>query len=272
MPPSQDVTGFSSILDARVRAATEDADSGAPLPSLTRLEAALEHARGVSHTQSYVPVEALARAYGDERSMLNDSELRLYRSDLETVAGELGLSPDMTVEDLNRCRRDFALTNHPDRVPAGHREAATRRMTIANALVDRGRERQKKPFSWSRWLNRHFCGPVGTYNLTQIPLPGLAGRQCVCAITQGIGGSAAVRVEVRVGMWDPEAMALLHQRRELIRAWLDEQAPYAASDQKHLDADTPERAYWHHGYQAALTDILEMLSGERIFDSADTPR
>jgi hypothetical protein len=73
-------------------------------------------------------------------------------------------------------------------------------------------------------------------------------------------------------MWNPEAMAVLHQRRELIRAWLDDQAPYAAADQKHLDADTPERAYWHYGYQAALTDILEMLSSERISDSADTPR
>jgi hypothetical protein len=151
MPRPQDANGFSSILDARVRAATEDADSGAPLPSFTRLEAALEHARGVSHPQSYVPVEALARAYGDDRSMLSETELRLYRSDIETVAGELGLSADMTVDDLNRCRRDFALTNHPDRVPAGHREAATRRMTIANTLVDQAvKDKRNQPLGAAR--------------------------------------------------------------------------------------------------------------------------
>jgi hypothetical protein len=52
----------------------------------------------------------------------------------------------------------------------------------------------------------------------------------------------------------------LQRRRDGIRDWLDEEAPYTAADQRHLDSDTPERAYWHHGYQAALTDVLEMLT------------
>lgn len=55
-------------------------------------------------------------------------------------------------------------------------------------------------------------------------------------------------------------IALLRRRRDDILGWLDDEAPYTASDQKHLDADTPERAYWHFGYQAALTDIIELLS------------
>lgn len=55
---------------------------------------------------------------------------------------------------------------------------------------------------------------------------------------------------------------MLRQRRDNIREWLEEEAPYTDVDQRHLDAHTPERAYWHHGYQAALTDILAMLVPE----------
>jgi hypothetical protein len=63
-------------------------------------------------------------------------------------------------------------------------------------------------------------------------------------------------------------MALLLSRRDNIRQWLEMEAPYADFDQKHLDADSPERAYWHHGYQAALTDVLHLL---RRADKSGTP-
>jgi hypothetical protein len=67
-------------------------------------------------------------------------------------------------------------------------------------------------------------------------------------------------------------LSLLLQRRDSIREWLDEEAPYTAVDQKHLDAHAPERAYWHHGYQAALSDIMAMLAAEGgRSDSADIP-
>ena len=55
-------------------------------------------------------------------------------------------------------------------------------------------------------------------------------------------------------------MALLQRRREAIRELLDDEAPYTESDQRHLDPHTPERAYWHHGYQAALGDVIALLS------------
>jgi hypothetical protein len=61
-------------------------------------------------------------------------------------------------------------------------------------------------------------------------------------------------------MSESNPFSLLRRRRDSIRDWLDDEAPYTAHDQRHLDQDTPERAYWHHGYQAALTDVLEMLS------------
>lgn len=63
-------------------------------------------------------------------------------------------------------------------------------------------------------------------------------------------------------MQDKSQTAVLRQRRDNIREWLDEEAPYTEVDQRHLDAHTPERAYWHHGYQAALTDIMAMLALE----------
>jgi hypothetical protein len=72
-------------------------------------------------------------------------------------------------------------------------------------------------------------------------------------------------------MSDTISMSLLEQRRDSLRAWLDDQAPYTVLDQKHLDANTPERAYWHHGYQAALNDIIELLCpGPRTSGSAGT--
>ncbi|HVY43929.1 MAG TPA: hypothetical protein VG966_12915 [Hyphomicrobiaceae bacterium] len=67
-------------------------------------------------------------------------------------------------------------------------------------------------------------------------------------------------------------ISLLKRRRDDIREWLDLEAPFTQVDQKHLDADTPERAYWHHGYQAALADIINLLVTEsRRSDSGDTP-
>lgn len=38
--------------------------------------------------------------------------------------------------------------------------------------------------------------------------------------------------------------------------WLNENAPYAQTDQRHLDEGTVERAYWHYGYAMALADVL----------------
>jgi hypothetical protein len=73
-------------------------------------------------------------------------------------------------------------------------------------------------------------------------------------------------------MADPSNISLLERRRNILRQWLDDEAPYTAVDQKHLDADTPERAYWHHGYQAALGDIIDLLiTGDQRSGTADTP-
>jgi hypothetical protein len=70
-----------------------------------------------------------------------------------------------------------------------------------------------------------------------------------------------------------EKIALIERRRDGIREWLDDESPYTDADQKHLETDSPERAYWHHGYQAALSDILDLLTpAGRISGSADIPK
>lgn len=65
--------------------------------------------------------------------------------------------------------------------------------------------------------------------------------------------------------------ALIEQRRNGIRNWLEETAPYIGADQKHLDAATPEQAYWHFGYERALTDVLALLQPSAAHDNTDIP-
>ena len=52
------------------------------------------------------------------------------------IAAELGLAPTLSIADLKHIRRTFAMRNHPDRLHASMRWEATRRMTIANTLID----------------------------------------------------------------------------------------------------------------------------------------
>lgn len=57
-------------------------------------------------------------------------------ADPQAVAAELRITAKMTLADLRRLRREFALANHPDRAGSAERENATRRMMIANMLID----------------------------------------------------------------------------------------------------------------------------------------
>lgn len=55
-------------------------------------------------------------------------------------------------------------------------------------------------------------------------------------------------------------IALLAERRDRIREWLSQQPENTDVEQKHLDCGSSERAYWHHGYQAAINDVLKLLN------------
>jgi hypothetical protein len=67
---------------------------------------------------------------------------------------------------------------------------------------------------------------------------------------------------------DNKIAAQLSTRRAKLRRWLADEAPYISADQKHLNANTPEQAYWHHGYQAALSDVLRLTG----YDLSQTGR
>ncbi|KAA3634062.1 MAG: hypothetical protein DWP97_07815 [Calditrichaeota bacterium] len=52
------------------------------------------------------------------------------------------------------------------------------------------------------------------------------------------------------------------KRSFAIQNWLQQNHPECKIEQAHLDKDTPERAYWHYGYNAALKDIISLFEKE----------
>ena len=59
----------------------------------------------------------------------------------ELVLHELGPTEHLTADELNRLRRLYMWRNHPDRRGDAQRESATRRVAIANMLIDRAEAR-----------------------------------------------------------------------------------------------------------------------------------
>lgn len=53
-------------------------------------------------------------------------------------------------------------------------------------------------------------------------------------------------------------MMKIAERAETIREWIADECPMILADQKHLDANSEQRAYWHYGYLAALQDVLKI--------------
>lgn len=62
------------------------------------------------------------------------------------------------------------------------------------------------------------------------------------------------------GMLTRSKLSKLAQQRTAMQRWLLNTAPYTAAEQRHLSSGSPEQAYWHHGYQAALSDVLAMAA------------
>jgi hypothetical protein len=135
---------FASLLDARARA-TAGSEPGASYPRragpVYAVGGGLEGSPG--SCESLDATDALARLYADEGA--HAATPPSPACDREAIAGELGLAPVLGARDLERIRREFALANHPDRAAPAARDLATRRMTIANMLIDqalRDRKRQ----------------------------------------------------------------------------------------------------------------------------------
>lgn len=125
-------SSFTKVLEAALRARTDDIDpprdghqQRAPDP---QVQQAIDD---LLSSPAFVPVGKLAQIYSEERA--GQAPPDLYRF----LADELHLSPDLTVDELRKLRREFAVSNHPDRVDPAERQRATRRMSLVNVLIDK---------------------------------------------------------------------------------------------------------------------------------------
>lgn len=64
-------------------------------------------------------------------------------------------------------------------------------------------------------------------------------------------------------MSDGKIEDLLVDRRDAIRQWLRTETARPEIEQAHLDTGSREQAYWSHGYQSALSDVINILSDGR---------
>lgn len=60
-----------------------------------------------------------------------------------------------------------------------------------------------------------------------------------------------------------DKMRALEKRRDDLADWLEESAPEMVEEQRHLDAGTEARAYWHYGYLLAIKDVLRFMGGDQ---------
>jgi hypothetical protein len=156
-PSRRERDEFLKALDEARRASMTDGDApdadapeehASPEPQRSsELLRAIDRMAGV--LKSYISAGLLARLYTDGTSRsTHDAEPEPEpqpepppapappKSEHDAVVDELHLTPNLSSDDLARIRREFAKVNHPDRVLPPQRDEATRRMTIANSLID----------------------------------------------------------------------------------------------------------------------------------------
>ena len=151
---ARDRDEFLRALEEARRAAQrdeEEAESARPAsgpPMSSEFLRVIDHMAG--KVRSYVSTHLLSRLYAENAvrsAPANDpqppSPPPPPKSDHDTVMEELHLTSGLTATDLVRLRRRYAKSNHPDMVPSPAREAATRRMTIANCIIDEALRRKK---------------------------------------------------------------------------------------------------------------------------------
>jgi hypothetical protein len=131
---------FAQVLDSVLRTAGVNDGDHSLLRARTRRDAATRvEPMGAPHRGR--PSSASLDSYREHRAV-HRTPRTMKPSDPQSVAAELAIATHMTLADLARLRRTFARANHPDRVTAPERENATRRMMIANMLIDREMKRR----------------------------------------------------------------------------------------------------------------------------------
>lgn len=138
-------SSFDTLIDDLF--AQEEELGGAARParklSINSLEAAWELAASKRTSVSSHAAQPNRKNYGDDSSDLAPDAFL----DPNKILLELGLTSKVLEADITLLRREFALRNHPDRVPPELRPLATQRMMIANDLMDRYVSRLSKSSS-----------------------------------------------------------------------------------------------------------------------------
>ena len=102
--------------------------------SIDTLEAAWElaadHYAPTSNDRVDVDLQHIPPTYGARE------DLSVALLDPSKIVSELGLQPGASDADRTALKREFALRNHPDRVPEELRDLANQRMMVANDLID----------------------------------------------------------------------------------------------------------------------------------------
>lgn len=127
---------FSDVLDDVSRAAGVDIDfepkrARPRSVRASRLDKISEIAREIRMSA----LSSLLESYLEHHRERKVQRVR-RTADPQAVAAELAITEQMTSAELARLRRRFALANHPDRVAREERDVATRRMMVANMLID----------------------------------------------------------------------------------------------------------------------------------------
>ena len=135
-------TDFASLLDQAIAAAEQEQHAPSSHPAMPY--SMLRNSGDTGATEAAAAAEYLFAAAGDfsvvpDLSVLTAPELP--STDPADIAAELHLTSRESSASLDRIRREFAFSNHPDRVADGVRARAIVRMQIANRLIDDAKQR-----------------------------------------------------------------------------------------------------------------------------------
>lgn len=61
-----------------------------------------------------------------------------------------------------------------------------------------------------------------------------------------------------------EMLLTLQSRAGVATRELRQLSRGGCAEHRHLDADTTEQAYWHHGYYSAVVDVMRLLGRDPI--------
>jgi hypothetical protein len=111
-------------------AANDDSANALSVPARIAL-AAVDTICAANRHQRHFTAEAIR-----EYASASFSGSKNVKKETGSVETELGIQTGMTIDDIKAIRKSFALRNHPDLCQPHLVEASTRRMQIANSIID----------------------------------------------------------------------------------------------------------------------------------------